>query len=49
MTSLYGSEIGFPFSNCKHDVKTFLFVQINRDVAGRAWETRAAILSKRFA
>jgi hypothetical protein len=49
MTSLYGSEIGRHFSNRKRGVKVFLFVQTNRDVARCAWETRAAILSKRFA
>jgi len=43
MTSLYGSEIERHFSNRKRDVKAFLFVQTNRDVARCASETRPAI------
>jgi hypothetical protein len=48
MTSLYASEIGIQFSKRKHDVKAFLFVQINRDVARCVSETRAATLSTRI-
>ena len=33
ITSLYASEIDGHFSNLKHDVKAFRFVQINPDVA----------------
>jgi hypothetical protein len=39
------SEIESHFSKRKLDVKAFLFVQTNRDVAQRALETRVAILS----
>ena len=45
MTSLYASEIGSHFSKRKHDVKAFLFVQINRDVTRCVSETRVAISS----
>ena len=37
------------YSNRGGDVKAFLFVQTNREVARSASETRAAILSRRFA
>jgi hypothetical protein len=48
MTSLYASEIGIQFSKPNRDVKAFLFVQINRDVARCVTETRAVTLSTKI-
>jgi len=41
MTSLYASEIAGHFSERDRDVKAFLFVQTNREVARDAFEARA--------
>ena len=48
-TSLYASEIETPFSNLKHEVKAFLFVQRNRDVTRIVQSRRVTHLRKRFA
>jgi hypothetical protein len=48
MTSLYASEIGTQFSEPILDVKAFLFVQTNREVARCASETRAVTLSTKI-
>ena len=49
ITSLYASEIETPFSNLKHEVKAFRFVQRNRDVTRIVQSRRVTHLRKRFA